>query len=194
MAKSGDNFYTLNKVRELGFEPMVFRYFILTAHYRSELEFSIESLKAAQGTLEGIYRILYDHPEAKPLADKTSEWYMRFIEAIRVDLDSPKALSVMHEMLASSLTDNEKRAHLLAFDEILGLGFAETASRSLYLTEQELQSLQIDGKSVAEILTERDTARKARDWSLSDMIRQTAQASGYLIEDTPHGQKVKKSR
>ncbi len=194
MAKSGDNFYTLQKVIEQGFEPMVFRYFVLTANYRSELEFSVESLRAAEGTLAGIRRWLYDHSETVELRDKSSEFYTRFIDAINTDLDTPRALSVLHEMLSSGLSDDQKRAHLLAFDRVLGLGFSDTLRQSLFLSEEVLSTLQIDGKPVKDILEERANARKARDWELSDMIRQTAQTHGYVIEDTPGGQKVKKSR
>jgi cysteinyl-tRNA synthetase len=194
MAKSGENFYTLAKIIELGFSPMAFRYFTLTAHYRSELELSMESLQAAEDTLQGITRILYDHPDSLILADLSSDYYQRFILAMNNDLDSPKALSILHEMLSSSLTEDEKRSHLLAFDKVLGLGFGELTKKSLYLTEDELDMLRIDGKSVREILVERDTARKAKDWEMSDLIRTTAQSAGYTVEDTPLGQKVKKSR
>ncbi|MDQ3098155.1 MAG: cysteine--tRNA ligase [bacterium] len=194
MAKSGDNFYTLTKVKELGFDPMVFRYFTLTAHYRSELEFSVNTMRAAEETMNGIRRLLYDHPEAQMLQDLSSDFYQRFTVAMNNDLDSPRALSILHEMLSSSLNDTGKRSHLIAFDKILGLGLAELTKTSLFLSESEIDTLHIDGKTVREILFERESARKARDWELSDLIRLTAQSSGYIIEDTQSGQKVKKNR
>ncbi len=193
MAKSGENFYTLKKVRELGFEPMVFRYFILTAHYRSELEFSVESLASARGTLDGIRRLLYDHPDAQPLQDKTSSYYLRFTEAMNNDLDSPNALSILHEMLSSTISHEEKRAHLLTFDESLGLGLEEVVRKSQFLSERELEEIVIDSKSGVQILEEREKARREKDWNLSDLIRLSAQSAGYYIEDTPSGQKIKRN-
>jgi cysteinyl-tRNA synthetase len=199
MAKSGDNFLTLQRVIDMGFEPMVYRYFVLTAQYRSELEFSVESLQSAKQTLNSIRRYLYDHPEAEALQDTNSIYYTRFMEAMNNDLDTPAALAVMHEMLGSSLSDDDKRAHLLSFDALLGLRFSETIHLSEYLDPQNLRisvqdTVSVDDTTVSAevLLSDRKKARDQKDWKRADEIRDTFKKAGYEIEDTAQGSKLKK--
>lgn len=193
MAKSGDNFYTLSKIVDLGFEPMAFRYFILTAKYRSELEFSIESIRASQETLDGIRRMLYDHPQAEALVDLSSEYYVKFMDALNDDLDTAKALSVMHEMLSSNLSDDNKRSHLLSFDNVLGLGFSEIIQTSQFLSDSDLL-VRIGDSDLNTYINKRNDARNVKDWKKSDEIRNLLRDAGYDVEDTKDGQRVKKRR
>ncbi len=190
MAKSGDNFYTLQKVVDLGFEPMVFRYMMLTAQYSSELEFSVESLHQAQQTLENIRSHLYDAGESVKAAELNSQFHIDFYAAMDDDLNSPEALSILHSMLKSELSLDEKRQHLIAFDDVLGLGFADDAKKSAFV---DAYSVELNSSaSAVELLKQRANAREEKNWEKSDEIRAEFENAGYVIEDTKDGQKIKR--
>jgi cysteinyl-tRNA synthetase len=188
MSKSGDNFYTLQKVIDLGFEPMVFRYLTLTAHYRSEQEFSIESLSSAKASLNRIYNMVHDAKDINVDSMITnSEWSTKFFEVINDDLNTPKALSEMYLMLGSDLDLVTKQKHLIYFDSVLGLNLLAEAKKSGWLSEDQAV------EKFGELYSQRKTARENKDWKLSDELRNKIEATepGYVVEDFKDGQKIK---
>ncbi|HEU4608505.1 MAG TPA: class I tRNA ligase family protein, partial [Chitinophagaceae bacterium] len=178
MAKSEGNFITIQNVIAKGFNPLAYRYLTLTAHYRSKLNFSWDSLTAAQNALHNLYS------EASGLGEPTQplpEYLQAFNEAVNDDLDTPKAIAVMWDMLKSEHDNGAKLATLLEFDKILGLNISEVM--------QESNTLRI---SVKELIQARDAARAAKDYAKSDKLRQELESKGLNVEDTPDGTKVKK--
>lgn len=191
MSKSKDNFFTILDIEDKGFEPMALRLLFLQSHYRSQLNFTWESLEAAQTSWNKLKRMLADW---QGLADKYDQfsseaqaYQQQFIDFMEDDLKTPEAAAVLWEVVKSDLPDKEKRALLLEFDQILGLGLDQiTADQTGQVAIEDLPA------EIQELLEERSQARQDQDWSSADKIRQQISKLGYRVEDTPQGQVVRR--
>lgn len=179
MAKSLNNFLTLRDLEERGFSSLVYRYFVMQAHYRSKLNFTWQALSAAQNALKKIWVAARDLPVPR---GKCGELEKRFGAAIDDDLNMPEALAVLWELLKSNYPKQAVAASLLRFDKVLGLDISRYLSRKLKLP-----------KRVSDILKKRDKARRANDWTTADNLRKKLARMGYEVEDTPEGCRVVKS-
>ncbi|MBI5022661.1 MAG: cysteine--tRNA ligase [Candidatus Magasanikbacteria bacterium] len=179
MAKSLNNFFTLQDLETRDFNPLAFRYLLLTAHYRSKLNFTLESLQGARNALNNLYEIIraWDKPKIG-----CAEFEQKFIDAINNDLNTPEALAVLWNLVKSDYPTSAKAATLLKFDKILGLDFIK------YLGKKEKIPV-----AVNKLLAERVKARQEKNWQRSDELRKKIEESGYSVEDTPQGQKILKS-
>lgn len=178
MAKSEGNFITLQTVIEKGFSPLAYRYFLLGAHYRTQVNFTWEALQGAANALSNLKeKISLLNPTQRSINIQYTE---KFNEAITDDLDTPKALSILWELLKdNSLDDAAKLGTALSFDEVLVLKLSESVSEQL---PHDIQSL----------ITEREEARAKKDWSNADAIRKEIETKGYELFDTTEGSKVVK--
>lgn len=178
MSKSADNFITLETLRDKNFNPLSYRYFLLQAHYRKQLNFSWEALTAAQTGLERLYNEVIKIKENKTkITDKNIS--DKFLEAVNDDLDTPKALALIWEALKNKQINYKT---LLKFDEILGLKLKEakkTGNEKTFISE-----------GVQKLLNERKTARKNKNWTESDRLRDEIAILGFKVEDTSEGQKI----
>ncbi len=174
MAKSLNNFFTLQNLEDKGFNPLAFRYLILTAHYRAKLNFTWESLRASQNALESLFAMIRDWD--KPKKDNCAEFETEFFEAIENDLDTPRALAIMWEMIKSPLPSSAKARSLLKFDEILGLDIKK------YLAKEIKVPI-----AIKKLAVEREKARQQNNWSSADKLRQEIARRGFEIKDTPTG-------
>lgn len=171
MGKSEGNAYTLDDLIEKGFDPLAFRYYCLGTHYRSKLNFTWEGLEGAQNALRKL------HAEARTLSvGKGKEIPSAFVEALEDDLNTPKALAAVWDMLKSGSTDEEKGVMLTRMDAVLGLGLAEMIG----------QPLDIPGE-VKALAEERFVARQEKDWKRSDELRADIKSKGWIVEDTKDG-------
>jgi cysteinyl-tRNA synthetase len=179
MAKSADNIIRVAELRDLGHEPLTFRYLALTAHYRSKLDFTADAMHAAASGLARLRRAAVGPDEAVDLsAEPMARYRARFADAAADDLATPKALAIAHEVAsASDLTDAQRRALLLDFDRVLGLDLGVAPAEEAPLPE-----------GAAELLERRSAARAARDYAASDAIRDELAALGVEVRDTPDGQ------
>ena len=183
MAKSAGNVIRVSDLPEKGFEPLAFRYLALTAHYRSKLDFTEEAMHAAAS---GLRRLRRAAGEADASAvDLTTEpmaaYRARFVGAISDDLGMPAALAVAHAVAgADDLDAAQRRALLLDFDRVLGLGLDAPAEEAI----TELP------ESAAALLEQRAAARAARDFATSDRLRDELAALGVEVRDTPNGQET----
>ncbi|HME70507.1 MAG TPA: cysteine--tRNA ligase [Myxococcota bacterium] len=181
MAKSTGNVVLLENLVERGFEPLAFRYFFLQGHYRQQQSFTLEAMEAAA---TGYRRLLAHAAEVRsekgePDRARIAALRARFREAVRDDLNAPRALAVAWEATRSpELSKADKRCLLLEFDAWLGLGFATEEPRSA--------SGERDPR-IDELLARREAAREAREFATADRIRKELEAEGILIEDTPEG-------
>lgn len=181
MSKSSGEFFTLQSLIEKGYEPLAYRYFCLGAHYRQQLTFSFEALDAAKTAYEKLKARVIELKEKGEKGIVDDRGYLsRFSEAINDDLNTPKALAVMWDMLRDESIGN-KLPLLLEFDRVLGLGIKEMKKEDFKVP-----------KEVTVLLKKRDDARKAKDWKLSDKIRDEIKALGFSVLDTHDGQKVEK--
>lgn len=184
MAKSTGNFLRMGLLEEKGYEPMAYRYFCLTAHYRSELTFSWEALENAQISYKKLKNRIIgikQEPDAGENTD-TSAYEERFREAVADDLNMPVALATLQELVGDSTIKNSAKLPILEkFDEVLGLGIADMESE--YISAPE---------DIQKMLEEREAARKEKDFNKADSIRDSIKEKGYEIYDTAEGPKVKR--
>ena len=181
MSKSGENFVTVQTLIDKGYDPLAYRYLCLQAHYRSELRFSWDSLGAATKALGKIWelRARSRDGEVDSLTDREyAEARTAIREAINNDLNLPVA--VAHLQVAGSYRLWRE------FDSILGLDI-ESRSRVELASVGDAVAPEIAG-----LMSERDSARKAKDWGASDDLRSQIEALGYEVGDSPQGTVVKK--
>ena len=173
MAKSAGNFYTLRDVIEKGFSPIVFRYLSLQTHYRTPLNFTWESMKAAQSGLaglQGFYMML-----GKEIGVASKNYLDKFNDAISNDLNTSQALSVLSELKHDvNISNDVKKATILNFDKVLGLNFSN------------LDNIEIPNE-IKQKVEARNSARANKDFSTSDKIRDELISSGFEVFDTNEG-------
>ena len=180
MSKSSGEFLTLDVLIERGFDPLVYRYFCLNGHYRSQMTFSWESLEAARTSLNRLYETAYGWGEP---GDPDAKMVERFFESLNDDLGMPRAMAVLWELVRSGLDDRVKMATLLKFDEILGLEIVDWTPEEVAVPEE-----------VTTLLRAREAARNQKNWVRADELRDEIIALGFLLDDTPEGTRVFRDR
>ncbi|MGN1058329.1 MAG: DALR domain-containing protein, partial [Candidatus Avelusimicrobium sp.] len=186
MSKSGGTFVTLDVLKEKGYEPLAYRYLCLSAHYRTQLEFSYESMDAAAKSLKNLRALCVQVKKAAGApaeTEKSKTWKDKFTAAMEDDLNAPKALALTWEAVRSAeLSAAEKLDFLTFSDSILSLDL---------FREEEAPKADIPA-DIQSLLDARAAARKAKDWKKSDELRDALAQAGYLVKDTPQGQQVEK--
>ena len=191
MSKSNGDFLTLSKLEEKGYSPIVYRYFLLMASYRKQINFSFELLDAAKNGYENLVRkianILAESVATKVVENKqeVAKWREKMLGLVSDDLNTAGAIVVLQDLLKSNISSEEKIAVIEFADELLGLKLLENA-RALGDVSNVDVPMQI--KKMAE---ERMTAKKAKNYALADELRMKILDAGYVIEDTADGFKIK---
>ena len=183
MSKSAGEFLTVSLLQEKGFNPLDYRLFALTSHYRNYLNFTWEALESARESLKSL------HKKTDALIGKAgliqSELALRFKnefqEAIGDDLNMPKALGILNSMLKENLEESEKAALVLDFDRVLGLNLGSI--REEYAPKQE----NVDVFKIDALISLRNEARKNKNWAESDRIRDELKSMNITIKDGPNG-------
>ena len=191
IAKSLGNSITMRHLRDRGFSGDDYRYWLLTAHYRSPVNFSFEALKASKQALFRLKRFMYeDFKQKSKIPD--AAYMERFETHLANDLDTPGAIAVLWEMIKDDTLDNKtKCGTLTAMDEVLNVGLSEdvsTGARSLGVVGAEELSEEIQA-----LIDKREASRIARNWAEADFLRNAILRKGYAIEDTPQGPKLTKN-
>ncbi|MEK7082420.1 MAG: cysteine--tRNA ligase [Patescibacteria group bacterium] len=197
MAKSAGGFYTLDALAEKGFSPIAFRYLVLTAHYRSQMNFTWESLSAAQRSLERLSNFVRSLHETKSYIPKyrdripvsgirsLEKYSMAFERGVSDDLNMPKVLAVVWELVTAynknpdAFSVKSMRAALNDFDRVLGLGLKNMKKKAV-------------PARVKTLVAARESARRKRDWEKADALREKIKSLGYLVKDTPEGAEINK--
>lgn len=182
MSKSLGNFFTIRDVLKQ-YPAEVIRYFMLTSHYRSPLNYSTELLDQAQSSLERLYLCLrnIEIPHIKP--DIESHFVTAFHEAMQDDFNTPVALSVLFD-LARDINKTQDGISAAILKRLGGL---------LGILEQDPEQFLKSGENTGEIeaieklIAERNHARAEKNWAKSDEIRDQLTAMGITIEDTASG-------
>ena len=188
MSKSLGNFYTLKDLSEKGFSPLALRYFFLNGHYRHQINFTWESLTAAQNALTKLQRktteLKQDAGWRLWFTSVDQDYFQQFIEAINNDLETPQALAIVWNMIKDDqLSPAVKYKTLIDFDRVLGLGLKSTQAPKKVAIPEEVRRL----------ADERKQARETKDWSKSDELRDKINDLGYSVKDTENGQELSKS-
>lgn len=183
MSKSKDNFLTLAYLEEQGYDPLAYRYFCLTGHYRSPLTFSWSGLDAAANAFNRFkHHILELRGQAQANAPLAEAHFYAFQQAVADDLNMPRALAALWGLLRdAAVPSSSKYATLLAMDAVLGFDVANFAAHEEAVPAE-----------VMVLVEERAAARQSRSWGRADELRQQIIALGYSLEDTPTGPKVKR--
>ena len=187
MSKSSGEFLTLESLIEKGFDPLDWRYFCLTGHYRSQLKFSFEALESAKNARGQLVRkissMLSSSDVAKELSEKALDKENEFFAYMSDDLRSPQALATLWSLLKDDgITDGEKLKVLYDADSILGLRLSEVKA------EEALSY----GKEEEELLRERTEAKKMKNFKRADEIRDILSSRGFKVIDTPSGAKLER--
>ena len=181
MSKSLGNVYLLKDIVEKGYDPLVYKYFCYTAHYRNKLNFTWEAIDASNKSLMKLRESYRKHLDGdENIEDDIVEDYKnRFIKAINDDLNMPLAMGVVWEVAKNEKKSKKFAELLLDFDRVLGL---------------KIDKKDDIPEEVLKLLEERNTARKEKDWKKSDELRDKIQEYGYRIEDTKDGTNIERMK
>lgn len=181
MGKSEGNFLTLQSLRNKGFDPLAYRLFVLGAHYRSKLNFSWEALEGAQRAYNKLINIVAEWDEP---ADKTAVHLYGFNAVINDDLNTPRGLAIMWELIREpatpALTTAVKANTVFKMDEVLGLSLRQKA-------DDLKRKIKNAGEDVRALVQEREEARVEKDFKTADRIRDRIDSMGFVVEDTDEG-------
>ncbi len=182
----GKSIVTVDVLKDKGYEPLAYRYLCLGAHYRTQLEFSYESMDSATKSLKNLRAqacgYLKEAGEKIAETQNSRTWKDKFTAAMQDDLNAPKALAVTWEALKSDLTAAEKVDFLRFADSILAIDVFKAPIE---------EKVDVPAEVVA-LLEQRQAARVAKDWAKSDALRNAIASAGYIVKDTPQGQQVTK--
>jgi cysteinyl-tRNA synthetase len=204
MSKSLDNFFTIDDVLEKGFHPRALRLLFLTAHYRSEMNFTWENLagmhKRYVKLLEQVVELeKEDGGESgkgggggSTTGDNNSEgvqnYSSRFFTALENDLDTPGAIVILWEVLKSNLSSEEKHRLLLDFDQVLNLGLTNAIDILVELKpDTVVEEIPVE---IEDILSQRAQARAEKNYQKADELRDLLQEKGYQVIDEGDDQKL----
>lgn len=186
MSKSLGNTYTLDQLQEKGIEPLAYKMFCYTAHYRTKLNFTFESALSTQKALNRLREGYLTHLQnnEKISEEEIREYKQRFLDAVNDDLNMPLAMGIVWEVVRNNKKSKQFADLLLEFDRILGLDLENSKK---YLDEQEKVELP---KEILDLIEQRKIARENKDWAESDRIRDLLKEKGYTVKDTKEGQIV----
>jgi len=187
MSKSLGNFFTIREVLK-SYDPEVLRYFILTSHYRSPLNYSDQHLDNAKNALTTLYTALRGITPKPGQGDNA--YRTRFMAAMDNDLATPEAQAVLfdlsHEINRIRATDPEKAAELAG--ELVSLGgLLGLLGRDPDAFLQGGGADDLSADDIEQLIAERKAARAARNFQRADEIRDTLQQQGVVLEDGPAG-------
>jgi cysteinyl-tRNA synthetase len=195
MSKSLGNFFTVRDISEK-YDLEIVRLFMLSAHYRSPVNFSHELLDQAKSALERLYNarnnLLYllDMAEDRDLSDeeqklhdRTGEYIRDFESAMDDDINTADALSVIFDLVRDANTHLKAESPRRLIEAFYNTFESLTDIMGIVQKEQK-KSLD---QEIEELIEKRQQARAAKDWATADKIRDDLKARGIILEDTPHG-------
>ena len=185
MSKSLGNFFTIREILKQ-FDAEVVRFFILRGHYRSPLNYSDVQLQDAKNSLDRLYRALRGKTSAVTAIDWQEPNAATFKAAMDDDFNTPEAVAVLFKLADEVFAGADKAGLLLSLAETLGL-LQRDVDAYFRGTTSGTESAQSDGTSNTEIETmiaARNAARKAKNFTEADRIRNTLLENGIVLEDS----------
>ena len=193
MAKSSGSFFTVHGLIDKGYDPMAFRYLLLTGHYRQPMEFSFESLDAAAAGYKNMVRKIADLmgvDDKTPInQDLYNEWHDKILTPISDNLKTSETLVAVQDLLKNQTVNPATKLSLLNFiDDLLGLQLIDRANK-LRVAESETAPA-----GIQELAAKRADAKQNRDFATADELRNQIDAAGWIVMDIPGGFKLVKKQ
>ena len=184
MSKSLGNVYLLKDIEEKGYDPLVYRLFNYSSHYRNKINFTWEAMEGASKSLERLRNSYQLHIKGTDILNeednnKLIELEENFHKAINDDMNMPLAMSFVWEVVRFEKKSPEIANLLLKFDTILSLEI-----------DKDIEKQEIP-EEIKQLLEERKNAREQKDWKKSDEIRDMLKQKGYIVKDTKNGVEIK---
>ncbi len=178
MSKSNGDFLTISSLVEKGYNPLAYRYFLMSAHYRKELSFSFEALDGAANAYKKIVEYTIHNKTEEGSIDQT---YMQsFAGALHEDLNTPEAVASLWKMLKDdTLSAPNKYQTLMCMNTLLGLGLEHAQEKNVVIPEE-----------VQRLLDLRKVARDTKNFTESDKLRDEIATHGFAVQDGTEGQTV----
>ena len=178
MSKSLGNVYLLKDIINKGYDPLVYRLFTYSGHYRNKLNFTWDGIEATSKSLERLKNGYQVHKNGTDILDEDDKKQLSRIEeefhkAINDDMNMPLAMSFVWETIRYPKKSTEIANLLLKFDTVLGLKIDEPIQKQ----EQEMP------QDVLEMIEERKIARQNKDWAKADGLREKIRSMGYEVRD-----------
>lgn len=177
MSKSAGGIITSDTLVDKGYNPLAYRYLVLTASYQHKLKFSFKSLDAAQNTLNRLRSFISQIVARRGKIIK--KYKDQFLRAVNNNLDTSYALGVMWKLVKSDEAKEDIYATLLDFDRVLGLGL------------DQVKTVKISNK-ISKLITSMDQARDNKDYKKADKLRSQIEKGGYKVLNTKRGSRVEK--
>ena len=183
MSKSLGNVYLLKDIMDRGYNPLTYKLFSYSSHYRNKLNFTWEGMDAAEKSLERLkngYKLHLNGTDEVD-DDTVNEFEERFHKAINDDLNMPLAMGVVWEVVRNNKKSPKLAKLLLKFDTVMGLKIDEEDKKEENIPEEILN-----------LIEKRKQARNDKNWEESDRLRDLINSKGYNIKDTKEGTEVSK--
>jgi len=182
MAKSTGNFITLTTLIEKNILPLSYRYWLLQARYSTPVNFSFEALESAEHAYLKLLLTVRSYPENGTVNERYKDRFTSFIED---DLDTPQVLALIWELVKDvSINPEIKRATILEFDKVLGLNLEYATIPTTLISIEDLPI------NIRELISQRESARKNKDFATSDAIRDQILELGFIVKDKPEGPQI----
>ncbi|MBC2399995.1 cysteine--tRNA ligase [Clostridium tetanomorphum] len=200
MSKSLNNFFTAREILER-YEPDVVRLFMLSGHYRAQLNFSEELLESAKSGLDRLYNAIGNlenllnevtqesiQENEKDYLRHLEEYKNRYIEKMDDDFNTADAISVIYDMVRDVNTNVGANSSM----ELVkySLNMIRELGKPLGILQKSIKG-NID-EEIEKLIEQRQQARKTKDWALADKIRDELKERGIVLEDTPQGVRWKR--
>lgn len=199
MSKSKGEFLTVSLLEKNGFNPLVYRYYVLNSHYRKQLAFSFDSLKQAQSAYTKLLNRVKtikagasaNAESLNNLSESVAKYKSSFENCISNDLNTANAITVLYDVLkADDLNDIEKLYLVEDFEKVLSLGLLTDENTSSSDTSSDVNNSSFSDeeiKTIEEMIQKRTEAKKNKDFKLADEIRDELLNKGIQIKDTREG-------
>lgn len=186
MSKSLGNFFTIREVLQK-YNPEVVRYFLVTSHYRSHINYSEDNLKQAQQALERFYtavrRFAGNSTQVVAESESAEDYRKRFADAMDDDFNTPEALAVLFEMVREINQASDQSEPLVGLLKELGgvLGLLQQDPDQFLQGGDTQEGISAD--EVEQLIAQRNQARADKDWAKADQLRDQLQQEGIILDD-----------